>query len=451
PFTVTADFSEDVSGFVASDVSASNASVGVVSGGPEDYTLTVTPDGRGDVTLRIPENRAQDSAGNQNTASNEVTVLTIEEISGIRIEGQVFEDNGLGSGVAHDGLLNGNEKGLASYNVSIASTSNLADPLSATTTDSEGNWSIELPDTAIREFLQIKISPASGGSWRAISEIVADGVVDVSNENTADRKIVFRAPSKGTFKGFRFGEVRNPTFQDNQSVSLLAGNQAQLSHRYHANTSGSVAFGIENEKQTPPSSFEYHLLADADCDQLADRSQQGLNVEVEVGDEVCVIVLVRSGSSTPVQSRLTYDVTARTSFEGTEQSDLRKNTDQIVLQSTVLKLLKSGSACNKSGEDCNGGIATVSPGAIIEYEIQFANPSEEQATDLKIFDRVPDFTELFSQVQCPSSLPSGIGCEVTRPGTGDNKKGYVGPLQWTFSGNFQPGAEGAVKFRVRVQ
>jgi hypothetical protein len=72
-FTVIAEFSETVTGFDTSDVTATNATV-VVSAGPQDYTLTVTPDGSGDISLSILADAAQDSAGNDNTASATVVV-----------------------------------------------------------------------------------------------------------------------------------------------------------------------------------------------------------------------------------------------------------------------------------------------------------------------------------------------------------------------------------------
>lgn len=69
-FTATFTFSEDVSGFVASDVNASNASIGTLSATSASvYTATITPASDGAVTLNIPANVAQDAAGNVNTAA----------------------------------------------------------------------------------------------------------------------------------------------------------------------------------------------------------------------------------------------------------------------------------------------------------------------------------------------------------------------------------------------
>ncbi|TQM89849.1 Ig-like domain-containing protein [Roseinatronobacter monicus] len=72
PFTVTATFDEDVTGFddLANDVTITNGTVTVITGGPSVYTLTVTPTGAGEVTITVPAGAAEDLAGNNNEASN---------------------------------------------------------------------------------------------------------------------------------------------------------------------------------------------------------------------------------------------------------------------------------------------------------------------------------------------------------------------------------------------
>lgn len=72
PFTVTATFSKAVTGFndLLNDVAVSNGAVTAISGGPLVYTLTITPTGKGGVSITVPAAAAQDSASNGNTASN---------------------------------------------------------------------------------------------------------------------------------------------------------------------------------------------------------------------------------------------------------------------------------------------------------------------------------------------------------------------------------------------
>jgi gliding motility-associated-like protein len=70
PFQATVTFSEEVSGFTAADVTATNATIGTPQTSDNiTYTITVTPAADGAVSLSIPAAIAVNLAGNDNTAS----------------------------------------------------------------------------------------------------------------------------------------------------------------------------------------------------------------------------------------------------------------------------------------------------------------------------------------------------------------------------------------------
>lgn len=74
PFNVTAVFSESVSGLTDGDIVVANGSA-TVSGGPGIYTLTITPDGNGDVSIFVPAGSVvDDDDGYDNIASNTLSV-----------------------------------------------------------------------------------------------------------------------------------------------------------------------------------------------------------------------------------------------------------------------------------------------------------------------------------------------------------------------------------------
>ncbi len=74
PYSVTFEFSEDVTGFVVGDISAGNATLSDFTAvDANTYTATVTPTSDGTVTLDVPANGAQDAAGNGNTAATQAT------------------------------------------------------------------------------------------------------------------------------------------------------------------------------------------------------------------------------------------------------------------------------------------------------------------------------------------------------------------------------------------
>ncbi|MVF13200.1 hypothetical protein FT643_13750 [Ketobacter sp. MCCC 1A13808] len=74
PFEVTVQFTETVTGFVAGDVSVGNGTVTNFTAVDGDtYTVEITPDGVGDVTVDVASAVAQDAATNDNTAATQVS------------------------------------------------------------------------------------------------------------------------------------------------------------------------------------------------------------------------------------------------------------------------------------------------------------------------------------------------------------------------------------------
>ncbi|MEG3857172.1 Ig-like domain-containing protein [Microcoleus sp. Z1_C4] len=73
PFNVTATFNENVTGFIASDISLTNATVSGFTGTGSNYNFTVTPTGSGIVTVNVPASSATDAAGNNNITAAPLT------------------------------------------------------------------------------------------------------------------------------------------------------------------------------------------------------------------------------------------------------------------------------------------------------------------------------------------------------------------------------------------
>jgi len=74
-FTLTVTFTEAVTGFTASDITAANATVSNLATSDNiTYTLDVTPAADGAVTLQVPAGSAVNIAGNGNTASNTLSL-----------------------------------------------------------------------------------------------------------------------------------------------------------------------------------------------------------------------------------------------------------------------------------------------------------------------------------------------------------------------------------------
>src|SRR5204863_964432 len=72
PFSVTATFSEPVTGFALCDIAVANGTASNLAGSGATYTFDVTPAADGTVTVSVPANVAADGAGNGNTAATDL-------------------------------------------------------------------------------------------------------------------------------------------------------------------------------------------------------------------------------------------------------------------------------------------------------------------------------------------------------------------------------------------
>jgi uncharacterized repeat protein (TIGR03806 family) len=77
-FTVTATFSEVVSGFTVADVEVGNGTASALTGNGGVYEFTVIPNALGSVTVRIPANRVVDGDNNGNAASPDLVVNAVD-------------------------------------------------------------------------------------------------------------------------------------------------------------------------------------------------------------------------------------------------------------------------------------------------------------------------------------------------------------------------------------
>jgi len=73
PIPVTVTFSESVTGFISGDVTVSNGTISGFSGSGASYSFNVTPSAQGAVTINVDANKAQDAAGNNNTAASQLS------------------------------------------------------------------------------------------------------------------------------------------------------------------------------------------------------------------------------------------------------------------------------------------------------------------------------------------------------------------------------------------
>ena len=93
PIAYTITFSENVTGFVAGDLTVTNGAISgfsAVSG--TTYTFNVTPAANGAVTVDVPANVAQDGAGNSNTAATQYSITYTAVVTATTWTGAVSTD-----------------------------------------------------------------------------------------------------------------------------------------------------------------------------------------------------------------------------------------------------------------------------------------------------------------------------------------------------------------------
>ena len=152
PINFTVVFSEDVTGFTASDVSFAGSTVGslsaTVTGGPSSYNVAVTGmTGSGDVVASIPAGAATDGAGNGNTASTSTdnTVAFDATALGVTINqasGQADPTNT--SPVNFTVVFTKSVTGFAAGDVTIAGTATTSTP---TVTGGGTTYNVAVPVT----------------------------------------------------------------------------------------------------------------------------------------------------------------------------------------------------------------------------------------------------------------------------------------------------------------
>ncbi len=114
-FTVTATFSEDVTGFDNTDITVANATVSNFAAvDAKTYTFDVTPTANGSVTVDIPAATSADTAGNNNIAATQFTrtanITTPPTVSGSS-NNDILTGNATGdqiNGLAGSDILYGN-------------------------------------------------------------------------------------------------------------------------------------------------------------------------------------------------------------------------------------------------------------------------------------------------------------------------------------------------------
>ncbi len=363
------------------------------------------------------------------------------------VSGTVFEDNGASGATAHDGQRGGGEAGRGGVVVRAIDVAN-GTVYATTTTDGDGAYRLVLPDAAVGRSVQIEA--AATAPFRAISE-QPGALPGLVNPDTTDGLVVFTPTAGVASIGVDFGQVREPTLIQDQTVTTLPGTAVLLAHTYQSHTAGSVTFDVANATPNPTNAFSAPtIFHDADCSGAIDNAEAIVPTPLAVtaGQTVCLLVRVQPSSGAPGGSELVYDLTAQSVFDTTAVSVALANTDKIrLVSSRSLSLVKQ--VRNVSDGGAFGVSNRADPGETLEYRVVFANQGNEAISNINVFDKTPAFTTLADTLAPVTVVPAGMACSIVEP-AGGGSGGYIGNLRWTCTGVMSPGDTGEVRFSVQV-
>ncbi|WP_146152308.1 GEVED domain-containing protein [Photobacterium phosphoreum] len=403
--------------------------------------------------------------------NGEVEDYMFNLINQIVLNGTVFEDNGQSGGIAHDGLQDGSERGLANFvvraiykgtGISGYVTNQL---ITSTVTGGDGKYTLVIPVELSDEDIELHL--VSQAKWVDISEIdtteVSLGLHDkVTNVSNTDSKMLIKAAAGDFLENLDFGKVTVPTLEPDNYTETEPGLPVVFSHKFNVNTSGDVSFTLTNQ-QASPSGYPWSevLYFDANCNGEIDAGVDGFvtnptAVSAYVTPQVCVLVKVMVPSNVPLHAVYNYQLNADMAFANTTETRQVSDVDTIKVSFSGAGELEIEKTVKNitSGEVDESRSNQAKPGDVLEYKIYFINNGSGPIDTIKVYDAVPEYSQLDEIISCtlPStSLPLSIAtCSVTTT-DGTNAVGYEGGIEWLLGGILAPAESGYVTYRVKVK
>jgi len=383
----------------------------------------------------------------------QVTLQSFGLYHGLKVSGNVFKDNGAGTGgVANDGHLNGTEPGL--YNVLLVAKDSGSVALGQTTTDGGGNYTLWLPTTAVNP---VTITLSQLGYYTATG-FDAGAPATGGTYNTTTLAFSFTVTWTNTaYTGVNFGFIQSGNiFSPNGQQTASPGSIAVYSHQYTSITGGTVVFS-EAAAQSQPNYFNEILYNDTTCTgNLAAATYLAWGTSVTIpagGGKVCLLMkeLVSLGASFGMQNTITLTATFSYGASSSVVASVLTAVDLTTVETRTsgdLQLVKSSyidSACANPGSPAYVTTTqSAQSGYCIKYQIQATNTGASALSGLNINDTAPPYTTLQSGTPASSV---GASCTGLTPGaitvTG-------AATQATFTGSMPAGCVATFVYEVKL-
>ncbi len=423
PSTGTYQFNNVIAGSYEVIIDDNNTLTDVTPSTPAGYIPTEAPTETRQVTL----------AASASSLNNNFGLF-----HGSKLTGNVFDDNGVGSGTPNNGVRDGGEAGVGGVAVALNFASSGAN-IANTTTDASGNYTFYIRNTVGAQPLNVvETNPSNTISTGA--QVGNTG----GTYNRATDTTTFTNNVGTTYSGVNFGDVPLNTFLTDNATTSTPGNAVFYKHAFTAGSGGTVAFNVTTPStQTPTGTgFTQTVYEDTNGNGVIDAGEPILTpttqITVTAGQVVNIIVKENIPTTAPDAAKDIAVVNAVFTYTNASPSlsSTVSNTDvTTVTTATGLSLVKSVNS------------ATAKPGDNITYTIVYTNSSDKPMTGLVINDFTPAFTTFVSAAA--GTPPAGLNAPViTAPTTPAGAP--TGPIQWTFGGTLAPQATGSVTFVVKV-
>ena len=361
--------------------------------------------------------------------------------NGSKLSGTVFADNGLGGGIANNGVKAGSEAGLAGVTVNaLQGVTAVASASSA----SDGSFILWVPASTTGT---VVITPTLPSGY-----IATGGSAGSTGGSYVRPSVSYTAVAGQSPTGVNFGMVAPNTLSPNGAQTAQPGTTVFYAHTYKAGTGGQVSFTLANTATPASPAWNQVLYQDSNCSATLESSEPTVTAAITVtaGQTLCLIVkqFVPAGAGQGAQN----SVTLNAAFTYTNASPaLAVNTLSAIDITTVgqagdLSLAKLVSNITQALPAATS--VNASPGDTLEYKLTATNNGTQPLSTLFVNDSTTAFTGFVSAAcPLPAALPAGItACAVTtQPAVGAQ-----GALKWTFTGSLAPSAQLIVTYRVKV-
>lgn len=357
------------------------------------------------------------------------------DFEGIRIEGNVFEDNGIGGATANDGVRNGGELGLTSTTVQALTTGGAQ--LAQTSTPASGDYVLFVPLSSAPTGTTIRVVETN------ISGFISTGGSAGTTGGTyaiATDDVTFTVTTGTFYTGVDFADVQSSRLLTDGQQTLLPGATGFFLHTFEAQTSGDVTFTTQSVNNPSGITWPTILYHDIGCDGSIDAGTDVIltpttALSLVAGETVCLIYRVTVPQGVNNGATSTSTITATFDLINTSPiiQEVFNRTDLVNVSDT-----EAGFVLTKTVDQ-----SQALPGTPLVYSINYINNGDTPITQIEIVDVIPSFTT-FSSASC-GTLPSGVTCNITAPAVGQ-----AGTIKWNFTGSLSPGAGGIVTFTVII-